>query len=167
MQKFALQLHVALSLLGILTGFVVIYGFISSSQGFDAVTLVFLAATIATSVTGFPPFFRFEKLLPSHVVGIISLLVLLLAVYARYGAALSGGWGTTFVVTAVIAQYLNVFVLVVQLFQKVPALKALAPTQQEAPFKIAQAIVLLAFIAGGWLATKSFDPSIVAGLASP
>jgi hypothetical protein len=166
MQKFSLVLHVALSLLGILTGFVVIYGLITS-QRFDGMTLVFLASTIATSVTGFPPFFRFEKLLPSHVVGVISLVVLALAVYARYGEELVGGWSTAYVVTAVIAQYLNVFVLVVQLFSKVPALKALAPTQKEAPFKIAQSVLLLAFIAGGWLATKSFDVSTVAAVASP
>lgn len=157
MQKFSLILHVALSLVGILTGFGVIYGLITS-QRFDELTLVFLASTILTSVTGFPPFFRFEKLLPSHVVGAISLVVLALAVYARYPAALAGGWSTTYVITAVIAQYLNVFVLVVQLFLKVPALKALAPTQTEAPFKIAQTVVLLAFIAGGWVATTSFQP---------
>jgi hypothetical protein len=144
----------------------VIYGFFTS-QPFDAMTLVFLVTTIATSVSGFPRFFRFEKLLPSHVVGIISLVVLLVAVYARYGATLVGGWTTTYVATAVIAQYLNAFVLVLQLFHKVPALKALAPTQQEAPFKIAQTIVLLAFIGGGWVATKSFDPAIGVHLASP
>ena len=130
-------------------------------------TLVFLASTIATSVTGFPPFFRFEKLLPSHVVGVISLVVLALAVYARYPAALAGGWSATYVVAAVIAQYLNVFVLVVQLFLRVPALKALAPTQKEAPFKVAQSIVLLAFVVGGWVATTSFEPSTVTAVASP
>jgi hypothetical protein len=166
MQKFSLILHVALSLVGILTGFVVIYGLITS-QRFDGMTLVFLTSTIATSVTGFPPFFRFEKLLPSHVVGVISLVVLALAVYARYPAALAGGWSATYVVAAVIAQYLNVFVLVVQLFLKVPALKALAPTQKEAPFKLAQSVVLLAFIVGGWVATTSFEPSTVAAVASP
>lgn len=166
MQKFSLVLHVALSLLGILTGFVVIFGLITS-QRFDGVTLVFLVSTIATSVTGFPPFFRFEKLLPSHVVGVISLVVLALAVYARYPADLAGGWSTAYVVAAVIAQYLNVFVLVVQLFLKVPALKALAPTQKEAPFKIAQSVLLVAFIAGGWVATTSFEPSTVAAVASP
>ena len=166
MRKFSLVLHVALSLVGILTGFVVIYGLITS-QRFDGMTLVFLASTIATSVTGFPPFFRFEKLLPSHVVGVISLVLLALAVYARYPAALAGGWSTTYVVSAVIAQYLNVFVLVVQLFLKVPSLKALAPTQKEAPFKIAQSVLLLAFIVGGWVATTSFEPSTVAAVASP
>ena len=166
MQKFSLVLHVSLSLIGILTGFVVIYGLITS-QRFDEMTLIFLATTIATSVTGFPPFFRFEKLLPSHVVGVISLVVLALAVYARYPAALAGGWSTTYVITAVIAQYLNVFVLVVQLFLKVPALKTLAPTQKEPPFKIAQSIVLLAFIAGGWVATTSFEPSSAGVVASP
>jgi hypothetical protein len=166
MQKFFLILHVALSLLGILTGFIVIYGLITS-QRFDGMTPVFLASTIATSVTGFPPFFRLEKLLPSHVVGVISLVVLALAVYARYPAALAGGWSATYVVAAFIAQYLNVFVLFVQLFLKVPALKALAPTQKEAPFKIAQSAVLLAFIVGGWVATTSFEPSTVAAVASP
>jgi hypothetical protein len=166
MRKFSLVLHVALSLVGILTGFVVIYGLITS-QRFDGMTLVFLASTIATSVTGFPPFFRFEKLLPSHVVGVISLVVLTLAVYARYPAALAGAWSATYVVAAIIAQYLNVFVLVVQLFLKVPALKALAPTQKEAPFKIAQSLVLLAFMVGGWVATTSFEPSTVAAVASP
>ena len=166
MQRFFLILHVALSLVGILTGFIVIYGLITS-QRFDGMTFVFLTTTIATSVTGFPPFFRFEKLLPSHVVGVISLGVLALAVYARYPAALAGGWSTTYVVSAVIAQYLNVFVLVVQLFLKVPSLKALAPTQKEAPFKIAQSVLLLAFIVGGWVATTSFEPSTVAAVASP
>jgi len=166
MQKLALKLHVALSLIGILSGVIVIYGFVTS-QRLVSMTLVFLATTIATSVTGFPPFFRFEKLLPSHIVGIISLVVLTIAVYARYGAALAPGWSTTYVTSAVIAQYLNVFVLVVQLFQKVPALKALAPTQQEAPFKLTQTIVLLAFIGGGWLATKGFDPSRAGPIALP
>lgn len=166
MQKFFLILHVALSLIGILTGFVVIYGLVTS-QRFEGMTLVFLASTIATSVTGFPPFFRFEKLLPSHVFGIISLVVLALAVYARYPGALVGGWSATYVIAAVIAQYLNVFVLVVQLFLKVPALKALAPTQKEAPFKFAQAALLVAFVVGGWVATTSFEPSPVAAVISP
>jgi hypothetical protein len=166
MHKFTLVLHVALSLVGILTGFVVTYGF-TTSQLFDGVTVVFLATTIATSVTGFPPFFRFEKLLPSHVVGVLSLVVLALSVYARYPAALAGGWRTTYVVTAIIAQYLNVFVLVVQLFAKVPALKVLAPTQKEPPFKVAQLVVLVLFIAGGWVATTSFEPSAIAEVAAP
>jgi hypothetical protein len=166
MQKFSLILHVVLSLVGILTGFVVIYGLITS-QRFDGITLVFLATTIATSVTGFPPFLRFEKLLPSHVVGIISLVVLAIAVYARYPAALAGGFSTTYVVATVIAQYLNVFVLVVQLFLKVPALKALAPTQKEAPFKIAHSVVLLAFVAAGWVATTRFEPPTSGEVASP
>lgn len=166
MKTFSIVLHVTLSLLGILTGFVVLYG-LFTNQRFDAMTLVFLASTIATSVTGFPPFFRFEKLLPSHVVGVLSLVVLALAVYARYPAALAGGWSTVYVVTAVVAQYLNVFVLVAQLFLKIPSLQALAPTQKEAPFKVAQAVVLLAFGVGGWVATTSFEPSTVAVIAAP
>lgn len=165
MQQFALRFHVTLSLLGILSGFVVLYGFFTG-QRLDAWTLFFLVTTIGTSVTGFPPFFKFEKLLPSHVVGILSLLVLALAVYARYLAELAGGFRTTYVVCAVLAQYLNVFVLVVQAFRKVPALNAFAPTQNEPPFKIAQSAVLLLFIAAGWLAATSFDRAALA-LAAP
>jgi hypothetical protein len=156
MQSYSLRLHVALSLVGIACGFVVLYG-LWTNQLFDGVTQVFLVTTIATSVTGFPPFFPFERLLPSHVVAIVSLVVLGLAVYARYPAELAGGYRTAYVVCAVLAQYLNVFVLVVQLFAKVPALKAIAPTQSAAPFKITQSVVLLLFIAGGWVATSNFE----------
>jgi len=159
--RFATPFHVTLSLLGIVSGFVVLYG-LFTGQRLDGWTLLFLMTTIGTSVTGFPPFFRFEKLLPSHVFGIVSLIVLALAVYARYVAGLAGSFRTTYVVCAVIAQYLNVFVLVVQMFRKIPALNVLAPTQNEPPFKIAQSVLLLVFIAVGWLATTRFgDPAIV------
>jgi hypothetical protein len=163
MQSLALRLHVTLSLLGIASGFVVMYGLITG-QRLDGWTLFFLVTTIGTSVTGFPPFFRFEKLLPSHVFGVLSLIVLSLAVYARYVAGLSGGFRTTYAVCAVIAQYLNVFVLVVQLFRKVPALNAFAPTQNEPPFKIAQSVVLLLFVVGGWLATTGFQAATFLGM---
>jgi hypothetical protein len=161
MQRLALRLHVTLSLLGIFSGFIVLYGFFTG-QRLDAWTLFFLVTTIATSVTGFPPFFPFERLLPSHIVGILSLIVLALAVYARYPAELAGGFRTTYVVCAVIAQYLNVFVLVVQMFRRIPALNAFAPTQNEPPFKIAQSVVLLLFVAAGWLATSRFDETAIA-----
>jgi hypothetical protein len=164
MSSFALRFHVTLSLLGIFSGFVVMYGFFTG-QRLDGWTVFFLVTTIGTSVTGFPPFFRFEKLLPSHVFGVLSLLVLALAVFARYVAELAGGFRTTYVVCAVIAQYLNVFVLVVQMFRKVPALNAFAPTQNEPPFKIAQSVVLLLFAVGGWLATTGFERATVVGLA--
>jgi len=99
----------------------------------DGWTTLFLASTVLTSVTGF--LFPFSRFLPSHGVGILSLLALAIAIFARYGRHLSGLWRRTYAITAVIALYLNVFVLIVQLFQKVPALKAIAPTQSEAPFK--------------------------------
>lgn len=138
--------HTALSLIGIVSGFVVMFGLLGGKQ-VDKWTALFLLTTVLTSVTGFG--FPFDHLLPSHKVGIISLLALAVAILARYPLHLAGGWRRTYVLTAVLALYLNVFVLVVQLFQKVPALKVLAPTQQEPPFLVTQLIVLALFI---WLA---------------
>ena len=138
--------HVALSLVGIVAGLVTMFGLVGGKR-LDGWTVVFLATTVATSVTGFG--FPFDHLLPSHKVGILSLLVLLVAIAARYGFRLAGGWRRTYVITAAVALYLNIFVLVVQLFLEVPALKALAPTQKEPPFAIAQVAVLALF---GWLA---------------
>ena len=96
--------------------------------------------------------------MPSHAVGILSLLVLAVALFALYTKHLAGGWRRAYVITAVIALYLNVFVLVAQLFAKVPALKELAPTQTEPPFKVAQGVVLVAFIVLGALAATRFHP---------
>jgi len=147
-------LHVVLSLVGIFTGLVVKFGHIGGKR-FDAWTAVFLATTVATSVTGFG--FPFDQLLPSHKVGIVSLLVLPVAIAARYAFHLAGAWRRIYVITAAIALYLNIFVLVVQLFLKVPALKALAPTQKEPPFVIAQlAAVLVLFGVLAVLATVRF-----------
>ncbi len=149
-------IHVLLSLVGILTGLVVVAGLLSAKR-FDSWTIVFLASTLATSLTGFG--FPFERLLPSHIVGAISLVVLAAAIYSRYVRLMEGRWRSIYVVTAVVALYLNVFVLVVQLFLKVPALNALAPTQSEPPFAIAQTIVLLIFAALGVAAVKRFRMS--------
>jgi len=121
-----------------------------------ALTATFLATTIATSVTGF--FFSFDHLLPSHIVGIISLVALAISLATLYVPRLAGAWRSIYVTTAVFALYLNVFVLVAQLFQKVPAINALAPTQTEPPFAIAQGIVLLIFIALGIVAVRKFHP---------
>jgi hypothetical protein len=118
-----------------------------TSDPLDVWTAVFLIMTVGTSATGF--LFPFQKLLPSHIVGIISLVVLGVAIYARYAAHLAGSFAWIYVVCAVLAQYLNFFVLIVQSFQKIPALKKLAPTQTETPFKIAQGIALLAFVGLG------------------
>jgi hypothetical protein len=138
--------HTAISLIGIVSGFVVVYGMLIGKR-LDGWTALFLTTTVLTSVTGF--LFPFDHLLPSHKVGVISLVVLAVALLARYSFHLLGGWRRSYVLTAVTALYLNVFVLVVQSFLKVPALHAMAPTQQDPPFLAAQLIVLGCFI---WLA---------------
>ena len=145
--------HVVLSLIGIGSGFVVIYGFLVA-RDFKWWTLVFLVTTALTSLTGF--LFPVPHLLPSHVVGILSLVVLTGAIVARYSGYSAGRWQTFYVVCATIALYFNVFVLVAQLFKHVAVLKALAPTQSEPPFMVAQVIVLAAFVALGIFSVKRF-----------
>ena len=135
--------HVLLSLIGIFSGFIVMFGLLAAKP-LDGWTAVFLATTVLTSVTGF--FFPYHGFLPSHALGIISLVLLPVAIFARYGRHLAGPWRRTYVITAMMALYLNVFVLIVQAFRKVPALNALAPTQTEAPFKITQLVVLAIFV---------------------
>lgn len=147
--------HVLLSLIGILSGFVVLNGLLNSKR-LPGWTLLFLATTIATSITGFA--FPFDRLLPSHVVGIISLVFLAIALLALYSFRLVGAWRPVYVVAAVISLYLNVFVLVVQLFLKLPALHALAPAGREPPFAIAQGILLVVFLMLGVRAVKRFRP---------
>ena len=145
--------HVVISLIGIGSGLVVSLGMLNGKR-LDGWTGFFLATTVLTSATGFG--FPFEHLLPAHIVGVISLVVLALAIFARYGRRLAGAWRRVYVIGAVVALYLNVFVLVVQLFRRVPALQALAPTQSEPPFAIAQLAVLALFIVLGVFATKRF-----------
>jgi hypothetical protein len=135
--------HVALSLVGIGSGLVVMFGLVTAKR-LDGWTALFLASTAATSVTGFG--FPFDHLLPSHVVGAISLVVLAVALIARYVKGLAGAWRWSYIVTASLALYLNVFVLIVQAFLKVPSLKAIAPTQSEPPFLIAQLGALALFV---------------------
>jgi hypothetical protein len=130
--------HVALSLVGILAGFVVVFGLVSEKR-LNGWTAVFLTNTVATSATGF--LFPYHGFKPSYAVGIVSLLVLAIAIFAFYGRGLVGAWRRTYVVSAVISLYLNSFVLIAQLFMKVPALKALAPTQSEPPFLVTQVAV--------------------------
>ena len=146
-------LHVLISLVGIGSGLVVMFGFLTGKR-FDGWTVLFLIATILTSVTGFG--FPVDHLLPSHVIAVLSLLIMAVAILARYVFHLSGAWRSTYVVAAAIALYLNVFVLVVQTFMKVPAVHALAPTQKEPPFLIAQIVVMLIFIGLTVLAVKKF-----------
>jgi hypothetical protein len=152
MSAFTLT-HVVISLIGILSGLVVVAGLLAAKR-YDAVTALFLASTALTSLTGFG--FPFDHLLPSHVVGLLSLVVLAIAVYARYARHLAGKWRAAYVGTAVTALYFNVFVLIVQAFLKVPALNAAAPTQSEPPFLIAQLIALVLFAALGVMATVRF-----------
>lgn len=149
--------HVLISLVGIASGLLVLYGFLTAKR-YDSGNALFLLTTVATSVTGFL-FFPLDPFLPSHITGIISLIVLALALYARYGRHMAGGWRKTYVITAVTALYLNVFVLVVQLFLKVAALNALAPTQSEPPFAIAQVVVLALFVVLGIRAVPRFRPA--------
>jgi|SRR5580700_3187587 hypothetical protein len=146
--------HVLISLVGIGTGFIVMFGLIAG-QRLEGWTALFLVTTVLTSATGF--LFPVEHILPSHIVGTLSLLVLAVAIAARYAFHLSGAWRRTYVITAAIALYFNVFVLVVQGFLKVPALYALAPTQKEAPFLVAQIIVIALFVVLTVFAAKKFS----------
>ncbi|HEX3353076.1 MAG TPA: hypothetical protein VHS34_09660 [Terriglobales bacterium] len=149
--------HVVISLVGIVSGFVVLFGLLTAKR-LDGFTALFLLTTVLTSVTGFG--FPFDHLLPSHKVGIISLVVLAVAIAARYLLRLAGAWRWIYVVAAVMALYLNVFVLVVQAFEKVPVLKAMAPTQSEPPFLVAQLAVLTLFIVLGFFAVRKFQPEL-------
>lgn len=146
--------HVVLSLIGIGSGFVVLAGLLTGKR-LDGWTAWFLATTVATSVTGYG--FPVHQLLPSHIVGAISLLVLAIAIFARYSRQLAGVWRRGFVICATLALYLNVFVAVVQAFEKIPALKASAPTQKEPPFLVTQLVVLLVFVGLTVLAAKKFQ----------
>jgi hypothetical protein len=143
--------HVALSLVGILTGLVVLFGMLSSKR-LPTSTALFLATTVLTSATGF--FFPRDHILPAHIVGVISLAVLAFAIFALYERQLAGSWRWIYVAGAVIALYLNVFVGVVQAFQKLAFLAPLAPTQSEPPFVVAQVVVLALFVALTIVATR-------------
>jgi hypothetical protein len=145
--------HVVISLVGIGSGLLVLYGLLIGKR-FDGGTAIFLLTTVLTSLTGF--LFPFEHLLPSHVVGVISLVALAVAITARYALHLAHAWRRVYVVCAVLALYLNVFVLVVQVFLKVPAVHALAPTQKEPPFLVVQLIVMAIFVVLGIFAVKNF-----------
>jgi hypothetical protein len=153
--------HVIISLVGIAAGFIVMFGMLGSNR-MPGWTALFLLLTILTSATGFliPPLL-FEKLLPSHMIGVLSLILLAIACYALYGEKLSGSWRWVFVVTALLAQYFNVFVLVIQSFLKIGPLHALAPSvpPSEPPFAIAQGIVLVFFILVIIGAIRRFHPA--------
>jgi hypothetical protein len=140
--------HVIISLIGIVAGIIVMFGMLGSNR-MPGLTAIFLLFTILTSATGFliPPLVS-DKLLPSHIIGALSLVLLAVACFALYGQKLSGRWRLIYVLTALISLYLNVFVLVIQSFLKIPALHALAPSvpPSEPPFAIVQGIVLVFFV---------------------
>jgi len=145
---FALSLltlvHVIISLAGIAAGLVVVGGLLAAKP-LDGWTAGFLGTTALTSVTGF--FFPRHGFTPGQALGVLSLVCVSLAVVARYRRQLAGPWRTVYVICALISLYFDCFVLLVQLFQKVPALVELAPTQSEPPFVVTQAVVLAIFVA--------------------
>ena len=145
--------HVAITLIAILSGLAVLFGLLRSRR-MDGLTDIFLIFTVLTDVTGF--MFPFHGLTPAFNLGIISSVVLIPTLVARYAFAMTGWWRGTYVIGAVLSLYFNCFVLVVQAFQKVPALHALAPKGNEPPFAIAQGLGLLFFIVTGFLASRRF-----------
>jgi hypothetical protein len=150
--------HVFISLIAIVSGVIVMFGLLGSNRR-PGLTATFLLFTILTSATGF--LFPFDKLLPSHVIGIVSLLLLAIACVALYGMKLSGAWRWIYVLSAMVALYLNVFVLIIQSFLKLGPLHALAPSvpPSEPPFAIAQGILLLFFIVVTIGAVRRFRPT--------
>jgi hypothetical protein len=146
-------IHTLISLVAIVTGFVVLFGLLAG-QRLSGWTKWFLIAAVATTVTGF--FFPFHSLTPAFKLGIISAFVLAITIYSRYPGRLAGAWRWIYVVGAVISLYFNVFVLVVQSFEKIPALHAIAPTQTEQPFKLTQLIALAVFVLLGIVAVIRF-----------
>lgn len=151
------SLHVIISLIGIATGIIVLFGMLNGRH-YSGLTFIFLASTVLTSATGF--LFPFQTFLPSHAVGALSLAVLAVALVALYAFHLHGSWRWIYVVTAIFALYLNAFVGVVQSFQKFEPLQVLAPTQSEPPFVVAQAIVALLFLVFGGMAVRRFHPPL-------
>jgi hypothetical protein len=150
------MLHVIIAIAGLVSGGAVLFGMLKNRE-YGHATPVFLASTVMTSVTGF--MFPVSQLLPPHIVGIISLVLLAAAITAYYAFHLSGTWRWIYIVTAVMAFYLNVFVAVAQSFLKLPNLNALAPTGSEPPFAVAQIVVVIIFIGLGFLAVKRFHPA--------
>ena len=147
--------HIVLSLIGIVSGLIVLVGLLCRKRP-GGCTMLFLATTVLTSATGF--FFHSASFGPPHVIGVISLVVLAVAIFALYAGRLAGHWRWIYVVTAMVALYLNCFVGVVQAFQKLSFLNALAPTQSESPFLIAQLAMLAIFVLLGIQAVKKYHP---------
>ena len=155
MLRLLTQIHVAISLIGILSGLVVVVGLLTARR-LDGWTTLFLASTVATSVTGL--LLPLKGFTPAVGVSIISLVLLGVAIFARYSKRLVRGWRWVYTITAMFSLYLNVFVLIAQLYEKVPSLKALAPTQTDVPFIATQVVILLLFLLLTTLAVLKFRP---------
>jgi len=164
------HVHVIISLIAIASGLAVVFGWLGERRS-PATTALFLATTVATSVTGFmfPTPIDAPHVIgdldPPKVLGLISLVLLALAILGLYVNKFAGSWRGTYVISAIIALYLNCFVLVVQTFQKVPLFHALAPTQKEPPFAEAQALLLLVFVVLGVASFRRFRP--LRGIPAP
>lgn len=154
--KLFILIHVFLSVIGIVAGLVVVGGLMAGTH-FKRWTALFLASTLLTSATGYG--FPSIEILPAHIVGAISLVALAGAIAALYWKRLNGGWRRAFVVLSVLALYLNVFVLMAQLFQKIPAMAVLASTSSAPVFGVTQALVLVLFIGLGWTTARRFGPA--------
>jgi len=150
-------IHTLISLVAIFTGLVVVFGVIAGKR-LDGWTKCFLTTAVLTTVTGF--FFPFHRFTPAIGLGIISLPFLAITIFARYSKHLAGAWRWIYVIGAVICLYFNLFVLVVQLFEKVPALHAMAPMQTESPFKLTQLVVLVVSIVLAIVAVIRFRPEL-------
>jgi hypothetical protein len=150
--------HVIISLIGIVTGLVVAYGFVTARR-FEQTTWVFLITTLATSVTGF--FFPYHGFTPGIGVGIISVLIFIPTIAARYKYSMAGIWRQVFVIGSIVLLYFNCLVLIVQSFQKVPALNALAPTGGEPAVVTSQVVLLIAAVIVGFLSVRRFRPALM------
>jgi hypothetical protein len=160
-------IHTLISLVAIVSGLVVVGGLMAGAR-LDGWTGLFLVTTALTSITGFG--FPFVSLLPGHIIGILSLILLVPLILARYGKHLAGAWRGVYVVGSVLVLYLNVFILVDQLFKRIPALIVLAPTHKEPPYALTQLLVLALFVALGVAAFKRFRPHGVVserGISAP
>jgi hypothetical protein len=150
------QIHVAISVIAIAAGLVTVRGMLAA-RVFRAVTALFLITTMLTSLTGF--LFPFHGVTPGIVIGILSVILLLAAILALYAFHLAGAWRWVYVVSSVAALWFNVFIFIVQSFEKIPVFHALAPTQSEPPFKIAQLLFLAIFVFLGIFAVRKFHPT--------
>jgi hypothetical protein len=151
------MIHVVITLIAIASGLIVALGMIGGHR-LPVWTALFLLTTVLTSVTGF--MFPINGFTPALGTGAVSLVILAVALFALYQRRLNGAWRWIYIVTAIAALYFNVLVLIIQSFQKVPLFHALAPTQSEAPFLVAQVVALFVFIALGFAAVLRFHPAV-------